>query len=500
MKSCLDRDTIHFTVFETPVINAGPDTTYCGNSGILGEGASILPSGDPLILINWNCNAQVTITNETSLHANVNVSNTGTQTQTYTFTLNVYNGPQQQCHVTDDVTITFAEPPVSKFTVIPPRCYGEPAILKAVNETYFEYYWSLDNSHQSYVPSIEGQTVNNNGGAYEVLVSWNVDPKDTLKGKIVTHPVSLTAMSIINGIECTSNTIWNDTIIEPAGSSDIPKHFNDTCMLEKGMIRWDQLTHTTFTMIDTAGTHNNMGNIWSNLPVGNYRIAQRYRSLNADTYEDKYNTYFGDAYCRDTVVITIDTIGMMEAIAHISLTTENLDNLVIPATVTFVNSSDYAGVRKRCEWHWGDGTSVLRSCDEIVSHTYLVPGEYKPYLVIMNSDLLSCRDTSELLLLSIDNKSKINVPNVFSPNGDGINDYFQVDAESLKEFYGEIRNRWGEKMYSWTNWQLLTEGWNGKTMISTNASSGVYYYIIKAKGLDNVEYDLQGFLHLIRGE
>ena len=174
------------------------------------------------------------------------------------------------------------------------------------------------------------------------------------------------------------------------------------------------------------------------------------------------------------------------------------NSLIVQGDVIFVNNSQYDNVRKRCEWHFGDGI-VLNDCDLTVTHQYAMPGEYQPYLVIYNTDRPACRDTSDLLLVLIENQSHLNVPNVFTPNGDGINDYFQVDAESIVEFQGEIRNRWGEKVFEWTDCEAVESGWNGKSAISTDAASGVYYYYIKAKGLDEVEYNLRGFLHLIRG-
>ncbi len=66
------------------------------------------------------------------------------------------------------------------------------------------------------------------------------------------------------------------------------------------------------------------------------------------------------------------------------------------------------------------------------------------------------------------------VPNVFTPNGDGVNDIFKVQSSDLTDFSGIIFNRWGRIVYKWSN---PVEGWDGK-INETAASDGVYFYIL----------------------
>ncbi|MCX7955369.1 MAG: gliding motility-associated C-terminal domain-containing protein, partial [Bacteroidales bacterium] len=90
----------------------------------------------------------------------------------------------------------------------------------------------------------------------------------------------------------------------------------------------------------------------------------------------------------------------------------------------------------------------------------------------------------------------LKVPNVFTPNGDGINDEFIRHGKSIEEFECRIYNRWGRKVYEWND---ITKGWNGK--IDGNkgeASPGVYYYIIKAKDKKGKNYDLNGYFYLLK--
>ena len=70
----------------------------------------------------------------------------------------------------------------------------------------------------------------------------------------------------------------------------------------------------------------------------------------------------------------------------------------------------------------------------------------------------------------------ITTTNVFSPNGDGKNDFFLLNQNSYKyiaQFHLEIFNRWGKKIYETND---FTSQWDGK-IDSNNAVEGVYYWI-----------------------
>ena len=208
--------------------------------------------------------------------------------------------------------------------------------------------------------------------------------------------------------------------------------------------------------------------------------------------------YFGTANCIDTIAYEIEPIGMIDAEFSVSADIILADLIAPNANVIFVNSSNYDDVSKRCEWHFDDAT-ILKNCDPLVEHVYTEAGCYEPFLIVMNRDLPECRDTAFLeACIKVDNASKIEVPNVFSPNGDGTNDFFQVKAQTLRTFNGVIVNRWGKVVYEWTNWEDYEAGWNGKLSGGTNASSGVYYYIINAVGMDDAPYNPKGPLHLMR--
>ena len=73
--------------------------------------------------------------------------------------------------------------------------------------------------------------------------------------------------------------------------------------------------------------------------------------------------------------------------------------------------------------------------------------------------------------------SAIKIPNVFSPNRDGINDLFKPTG-NFSALSMKIYNRYGELIYTSSQ---LNEGWNGRTTAGATCSEGTYFYIIETE-------------------
>jgi len=171
-------------------------------------------------------------------------------------------------------------------------------------------------------------------------------------------------------------------------------------------------------------------------------------------------------------------------------------------TVSSSNGGDTTLITYDYEFYENTDTSNLLTTTE-TKFILERPGEYTGRIV---AKYLQCRNvfTSEDYI-RVDS-SLLEIPNVFTPNGDGANDYFQVKALSLKSFSGRIMNRWGRVVYEWTDPKTLEKGWNGRYMNDGQfAPYGTYYYIISATGSDDKVYKgkvnekmYYGFLTLIR--
>ena len=94
-------------------------------------------------------------------------------------------------------------------------------------------------------------------------------------------------------------------------------------------------------------------------------------------------------------------------------------------------------------------------------------------------------------------ESKLEFPNAFSPNGDGINDIYKAKNgyKSIVEFHATVFNRWGQKLYSWDD---PAGGWDGK-FNGKDVKQGVYFVLVKARGADGRKFNIKRDVNLLRG-
>jgi gliding motility-associated-like protein len=169
-----------------------------------------------------------------------------------------------------------------------------------------------------------------------------------------------------------------------------------------------------------------------------------------------------------------------------------------PLEVTFTDKS----VRGfKYKWEFGDDT--ISELKDPPPHRYYIPGEYSVKLTIESE--LHCIDSMRLDPKIKVEPSKLEIPNVFTPDGDGLNDFFLVETQSLRYISVDIFSRSGKKVYTFLGdserlrqWQ----GWDGNiNSTSIQASPGIYFYLIKALGWDSITYDskeYRGTLYLYR--
>lgn len=157
-----------------------------------------------------------------------------------------------------------------------------------------------------------------------------------------------------------------------------------------------------------------------------------------------------------------------------------------PLTVSFTNGSTGANTYI---WNFGDGSGT--STAQTPSHTFNNNGTYLVTLLASNG---SCFDTS-IVIVRVEVASEITFPNVFSPNGDDINDHFMFFTVGIKELTADIYNRWGEVVGKING---PTGFWDGKTKGGNYASEGTYFFMVKATGYDGKTYEKQGSVTLVK--
>lgn len=88
------------------------------------------------------------------------------------------------------------------------------------------------------------------------------------------------------------------------------------------------------------------------------------------------------------------------------------------------------------------------------------------------------------------------IPNVMTPNGDGLNDFFQPANYDLESIQCKIYDRWGVLMAEWTN---LNGYWDGKNQFTNkDVPEGVYFFIINMQPINSELKSIKGFIQLFR--
>ena len=143
-------------------------------------------------------------------------------------------------------------------------------------------------------------------------------------------------------------------------------------------------------------------------------------------------------------------------------------------------------------WNFGDGNSASKGLQDDVVHTFTNQGQYAVMLIAQNTALSqACNDTAYALV----DVEGYDIFNSFSPNNDGINDVFKFDEWMMSGIDVVVYNRWGQKVYHWSG---LNESWNGKGYNGEELPEGVYFYYMKATGVDGYSFEEEGAVSLFR--
>jgi gliding motility-associated-like protein len=369
------------------------------------------------------------------------------------------------------------------FITTNPLCEGSPLILTVDNITPTSTYkFILPNGTVTTGNSLNfGQATESNNGTYGLVVSVHGCESDTFFSEINLNPIQ---QPVISGSSYVCNEVPTELSVEGDYVSFLwsTQSTTDTVMVLSG--------EYTVTAIDANGcpATSEPFIVGDSSPealiVGLTTFCQgdsiliyssgdypEYLWSNGSTNDSIY-VYGGEATlivtdqfgCKDTTVIILSPIAVPNA--AFSVEPEGLvnSNVNIQFTDLSTNADDISIIR--WEWFFGDGN---QSDIQNPIHAYDQPGSYNVMLVVMN--LYGCYDTTYVTVNIVD---EVKIPNVFTPNNDGINDFFEI--ENIQFFDGNfvvIMNRWGKKVFESQNYNNDTIKWDGE-----GEPAGVYFYIV----------------------
>ncbi len=334
---------------------------------------------------------------------------------------------------------------------------------------------------------------------------------------------------------CTVNPLFYHEITHPAGgdnaSIDIFYDLTSDGGWD-GIAKWNSITPNIWNNMGTVATasavpfNDVLKANWADFSNSPYILSRQKPSKPVITYPSVCSNSSGNIFSasgnaaaytwsspagsaitsgQNTNTVTIDwgitpgpvTVTASSTLGCISSPSSCLVNSSFPPATAFSsNSSEQlayqftdlsTGSATQWAWDFGDGTvSNLQN----PSHAYTSCGSKK---ICLTAGKNGCSDTACSI---IDLNSIFNIPNVFTPDGDGINDVFFINNTAcIKDFHLEIFNRWGMTIFESVQ---SGNGWDGYTPSGVASPDGTYYYLLKTTSLAGKDESIKGFISLVR--
>jgi gliding motility-associated-like protein len=432
----------------------------------------------------------------------------------------------------DTLMITFTNTPTASILTNDTACAGNKFIpINGSSSTGSGYWQTLGSGYFSPNDSLTNPT-------------YFADSLDNFNGM-----VTLVFTSTNNG-GCKSNSDTIDLYLIPAPTSNFsfvsvcPKDtmfFNDLTTFVDPIVSWDwdfgnsfgDTMQNTSTIFDTAGTYNVSLIVESSngcidtimqpvlvysFPDANFNVngvCEGISSLFVDSSTVNGSSIavwqwdFGDGLGTDTVQnpsYTYNPSGTYNVTLIVQSVQGCWDTIITPVSIqgppTAGFNSSPASVKVNenfnfadysftniTNWDWDFGDSLGTSTDQHPIYSYAAAGNYIVCLRV--TDIFDCKDTicDEVIVFM-----PPQVPNAFSPNGDGTNNVFNVLGGPYKELDFKVYNNWGELIFESADQAI---GWDG-TRNGVEQPVGVYVYTVRAVTLDDEKHSIKGDVTLLR--
>lgn len=302
---------------------------------------------------------------------------------------------------------------------------------------------------------------------------------------VTNQTLSVEAVTYQNTSSCDMTGIVTINGIQAEGLINAPDQFGDSLSEQYWYYNEDYSDSVNATVY---GQFNGLGSGWYYITVTDHVGDGHYCSATDSTFVEMENPPIADF-------------------------SASVTNGCSPLDVTFTNNSQNTTTYY---WDFDNGnsftTSNLNDQSETFTSTSTVmlvastdPTCADTAYVIINVSPCGCTDpnaTNYNPNATIDDGScilpipTVVVPNVITPNGDNLNDIFELTVTNSTSVELTILNRWGNVMF---NQKGLNPGWNGNAPNGSEAEAGTYFYRYIVKGVDdNSILEGQGFLQLVR--
>ncbi len=437
--------TVPINVLSIPQVNAGTDKEVC--SGAIASLGSAPSPGNTYTWAPLNG-----LASPSQAVTSIQLENSTEATQTYLYVLTANDG---SCSSFDSVYYSVTAPPLITFSVPPGQCFEGNTFDFTAQGAFTataDFNWNLGPNTSS-IP-VNAVSVNN--------VVFNTTGSQTITLQV-------------DDSGCLSNIFTADVVIYEEPVANFSAEVIEGC------------APVIVNFINNSTGPDNLQYSWnfgigevsnSELPKYIYDIPGVYDvSLNVSTLNGCTNSFdiknYINVYPVPEAGFSLNKLKttITEPELLISSFTEQNDSLQITFTIE-------------------PGNVIFN--DDTVSYILPDTGLYVITEVIRND--YGCID-STYKTIEVNTGYRIYVPNSFSPNNDGTNDFFTVYGEDIRRFKVTIFNRWGEQLYQSYDKE---NGWDGTVRLSERkVPQGVYLYVIEATDDLGFTHKLEGLVNVI---
>ncbi len=419
---CSNYDSVLVTLNPSPILDAGPNMTVCAGSGpwdvsgVITWYNSVNPSDQQNIIINWSPSQYIV-----GPHDVRNIQINPDHTMYFYFTV-TYN----TCSATDSLLVTVVSE-ISPIAVADTNvvCQGESVGLHVTGGLGGgTILWSPAASLDDATSADPIATPSTTTTYYVTMSEAGCFGTDSVTIQVIETPKVAFVNTFAEGcspIEVNFTSLTSDGVL-------LTWDFGDDSPRENG----SSVTH----VFATPGTYPVM--LWG---------------TNIGGCTDSSDV--------PTIVTVHDTV-----VPAFHSDPNYPVELTLPGTeVHFTDDTPGA-----TSWLWNFGTGFTSSAENPV-YSFGTPGTYFVSLIVQNQFGCAGTVTHGPYIIKVPD---IFIPNVFSPNGDGINDTYIVQYTGNQHFSFAVFDRWGVKQYTTTN---KNAGWDG-TNKGNEVVEGVYYYTL----------------------
>lgn len=215
-------------------------------------------------------------------------------------------------------------------------------------------------------------------------------------------------------------------------------------------------------------------------------------AINATVWEDLPSGWYYFSI-EDDVCFTIDSIFLEQDPPPTASFEADPMTGFTPLNVNFTNTSDGGEI---FNWDFGNGEGVTVNDMSGQNMTYPDGGVYTVTLEVIEGN---CSDMASLdIIVDPFIPLEFDLPNVFTPDGDGVNDVFTMNIENAIAYELTILNRWGNVIFESSSLEAV---WNGRDQSTgERLTDGVYFYKYRITDMKQEVVEGHGFVHLVNNK